>query len=178
MAGGVKYCALPDLRRMLLVLGGLAVAFGCNRSPDSLPEWTPADHDNKSKPAPGQVDTKAARPGMPDLQKEGITDLTLATWKQNCSTCHGLIGRGDGPQAATFKPPDFTSAAWQRTAMEQEMERAILKGRGRMPAFGHLPPETVQSLVRLVRRMGPTGEGAPPSQAESPPAHGTPAPSP
>jgi mono/diheme cytochrome c family protein len=173
MAQVVKPSALPDLRPILSILGGLAIALGCNRSPDSLPEWTPADHDNKSKPAPGQVDTKAARPGMPDLQKEGITDLTLATWKQNCATCHGMIGRGDGPQAATFKPPDFTSAAWQRTAMEQEMERAILKGRGRMPAFGHLPPETVKSLVRLVRRMGPSEGNAEQGQADTPPAHGT-----
>lgn len=172
------------------LLAALSLTAGCSRPSDSLPEWKASDHDNQAKPAQGQVDTKAPRPGMPDLAKEGITDLTLATWKQNCVKCHGLIGRGDGPQAATFRPPDFTNPEWQRVALDTEMERAISKGRGRMPAFGHLPPDTVMSLVRLVRRMGPQADSpkdAAPAAAEGarpslPPAHpplpGRPAPGP
>ena len=91
----------------------------CDRSSaEDLPVWTPNDHDNRSNPGADQTDTTAPRPAMPSLSEHGIDDVVLATWKQNCTTCHGLIGRGDGPQAAMFRPPDLTSAAFQDRAIE------------------------------------------------------------
>jgi mono/diheme cytochrome c family protein len=138
-----------------------------------LPTWSPADHDNQTKPAQGQVDTKAVRPGMPDLEKQGVNDVVLATWKQTCMSCHGAIGRGDGPAGAALRPPNFTDPTWQKVAIDSEMQHTITHGRGRMPAFAHLPEETVSGLVRLIRLMGarnaPEKTGAPAAETSAEP---------
>jgi mono/diheme cytochrome c family protein len=101
------------------------------------------------------VDTAERKANMPDLTKQGIDDVVLAAWKQNCIPCHGVIGRGDGPQGRSLRPPDFTNPRWHRTAIDSEMAYAIQKGRGNMPAFAHLPEPTVQGLVKLVRMLNP-----------------------
>ncbi len=118
-----------------------------------MKEWSPSDHTHQKGPTAGQVDTKNPRPNAPDMGQHGIDEVVLATWKQNCITCHGVIGRGDGPQGAMLKPPDFTSPQFQRRALDSEMKYAIQKGRGRMPAFAQIPEKTVDGLVRLVRLL-------------------------
>jgi cytochrome c oxidase cbb3-type subunit 3 len=139
----------------MILLVSVALA-GCkDGSAEELPVWTPQDHDNQGAPSPGQVDIKAPRPGMPDLAEHGISDVILATWKQNCTPCHGLIGRGDGPQGRMLRPPDLTSPEYHKRAIDSEMQYTIKKGRGRMPAFGHLPDDTVKGLVNLVRMLNP-----------------------
>jgi len=138
-----------------------------------MEEWTPADHKNSNKPAPGQVDVKK-RAGMPNLEKHGITDVVLATWKQNCVTCHGTIGRGDGPQGRALRPPNLTDPKWQKVAIDSEIAFTIKKGRGRMPAFQHLPDETVVGLIRLIRMLNSDRSaaaapgGKPAAKTESP----------
>jgi hypothetical protein len=160
-------------RRLWATTASFALCLACLACEDKkrdVPTWTPADHDNQAKPAPGQVDTKAPRPGMPNLEKHGINDVILATWKQSCMPCHGRIGQGDGPQGVALRPPNFTDARFQKVALDSEMEHAILRGRGRMPAFSHLPQETVRGLVQLVRLMGgrtPEGDSAAPAEVGS-----------
>lgn len=156
--------ALP----LVTLLGALFLG-ACDRvDAESLPEWSAADHTNQGQPSKNQVDTKKARPGMPDLEKEGITDVVLATWKQNCIACHGTIGRGDGPQARTFRPPDFTNPVWQKNAMAPEMTNTIKKGKGKMPPFAHLPDETVAGLIQLIRRLNSDRSAA--AAPKAPPA--------
>jgi len=150
----------------LISLLTFAAALACQEKGKDLPTWTPGDHDNAAKPAAGQVDTKAPRPGMPNLEKHGINDVILATWKQSCMPCHGRIGQGDGPQAVALHPPDFTDPRFQKVAIDSEMEHTIRRGRGPMPAFAHFPDDTVKGLVQLVRLMGGRGqpqEGATPT---------------
>ena len=141
---------------------------GCRTDSGELREWSPADHDNQPSASnvgtkTGQVDPTKPRPGMPDLSEHGVDEVVLATWKQNCVSCHGVIGRGDGPTSAAVRPPNFTDPEWQRVHLDEEMARSIQKGRGKMPAFSALPPETVQGLVRLIRLLNPTRSAAPPS---------------
>jgi len=158
-----------------LALGLLFLTPGCDdRAASALPLWTPADHDNVASPAAGQIDTEAPRPKMPDLSQHGIDDVVLATWKQNCTSCHGLIGRGDGPQSPMFRPPDLTQPELQEGASDDEILSAIAKGRGKMPAFGHLPEDTRKGLLRLVRMLGaprPSATSAAPEAAAPPPGH-------
>lgn len=133
-----------------------AILGACDQSSaENLREWTPADHDHQSKPGSGQVDTEARKAAMPDLTKHGVDDVVLAAWKQNCVQCHGVIGRGDGPQGRALRAPDFTNPAWQRTRIDSEMANAIKNGRGNMPPFGHLPDGTVSGLVKLIRMLNP-----------------------
>lgn len=153
----------------------LLLSTGCDDQDSAgLPIWTPTDHDNQASPAAGQTDTTAPRPRMPELEQHGIDDVVLATWKQNCTTCHGLIGRGDGPQGPMFRPPDLTSNAFQERAIDSEILYTIEKGRGRMPAFGHLPKDTIQGLLRLVRMLGapkPAATGTPGPTSQPPAGH-------
>jgi mono/diheme cytochrome c family protein len=143
---------LRSAAALLLVLLGLMG--GC-REPDAseLPVWSPTDHDNQSTPGAAQVEPSAPRPEMAALAEHGVSDVILATWRQKCARCHGIIGRGDGPEAAAYRPRDLTDPTWQRVALDSEITHTIQKGRGRMPAFKELPAETVEGLVRLVRLL-------------------------
>lgn len=155
----------PYLAALPLVT--LLCSCACERSTSSdLQEWSPADHDNQSQPGAGQVNTSQPRPGMPDLEEQGVTEVVLAAWKTNCVRCHGIIGRGDGPNGRVFKPRDLTNPKWQRVALDSEIARTIRRGRGQMPGFSQLPETTVQGLVRLVRMLN--AEGAPESSADRP----------
>jgi len=121
---------------------GLAFLPACDRGPSQVREWTPNDHDQPAS-APGQV---TARPGT-----EG-PDPTLVdlAWQRNCATCHGAVGRGDGPQGAMVRAPDLTRATWQENISDEEMAAVIRKGKNKMPAFD-LPPQVVQGLVQRIR---------------------------
>lgn len=137
--------------RPLVALAALAtIAAACDRSEEGLREWSPQDHDHQTTPSAGQVDASQQRPA---LEEHGISDVILASWKQNCVTCHGPVGRGDGPQGPMVRPPDFTNPVWQKNAMDDHMRRTITKGRGAMPGFAHLPEETVDGLIRLIRLL-------------------------
>lgn len=139
---------------LLLLLGAAITLASCTeRDTAALPEWSPADHTNQGSPNAGQIDTTKKRAGMEKLEARGVNDVVLAAWKTNCVRCHGNAGQGDGPDGRALRPPDMTDPAWQRTRVESEMQYAIQKGRGNMPAFGHLPEKTVLGLVQLVRML-------------------------
>jgi hypothetical protein len=48
--------------------------------------------------------------------------------------------------------PDLTQPAWQQSATDEQIARAILQGKGKMPRFD-LPPATVAGLVQRVRGL-------------------------
>jgi len=75
--------------------------------------------------------------------------------EQNCVTCHGPNGKGDGPAAAALPPPkpaDWTSA---KVASETDGEIfwKISNGRGAMPPWKHLPEEQRWALVNYIRSL-------------------------
>lgn len=168
---------MPSARsRTLRPLFALVLALssvGCRQDPEEFPEWTPADHDNQGTPNPGQVDTAAPRPpGMPSLAAHGVDDVVMATWRQRCISCHGRIGRGDGPQGPQVGAADLTRPDWQAATSDEAIAKVIVEGRGKMPAHSELPAATVSGLVRLIRLLGP-GPGPAASQESA----ATPAPS-
>jgi hypothetical protein len=114
----------------------------CDRGPSEVREWTPDDHDQPGS-APGQV---TARPGS-DGPDPTLIDLA---WKRNCATCHGAIGRGDGPQGPMVRAPDLTRTDWQERISDDEIAAVIRKGKNKMPAFD-LPDQVVQGLVQRIR---------------------------
>ena len=56
------------------------------------------------------VNTQLGQPEQPELRNpfppnpESLQAGRLV-YQQHCETCHGLAGRGDGPSAASLKPP-------------------------------------------------------------------------
>lgn len=136
--------------RALLLLTCLSAsmlgALGCQAPSEDLRVWQPSDHRNTSNEAAQAQQSD----GQPQAAPPGLDPLTLRTWAAQCATCHGQIGRGDGPQAAMFKPPDLSDPSWQGQVTDERIATSIQEGRGQMPSF-KLPEATLKNLVNLVR---------------------------
>jgi len=86
-------------------------------------------------------------------------------FKQNCTSCHGESGRGDGPAAGTLnpRPRNFTQPAdWKRSFHVTDIFATIstgVKGTG-MAAFDFIMPADRMALVHYVRSLGGFDHGA------------------
>lgn len=153
----------PFARAGLLLLALSILPAACSREPKDLRVWRPTDHDRTEENQNAQAAAAAAASGSPDLSQPakmlGVDQVVLVTWKNRCTRCHGMLGRGDGPQGAMFGARDLSDPAWQKSATDAEIAAAITKGKGRMPSFD-LPAATVKGLVRFVRLMN-ADRGAP-----------------
>lgn len=121
----------------------VATAAACDRPPSSegLPEWTPVDHDGeKAQAGNGKQGTRGDAGGTPALVE--------ITWRNQCASCHGMGGKGDGPQGPMFKPPDLT----QSKSDDETLAATIKNGKGRMPKFD-LPDDVVQGLAARVKSL-------------------------
>ncbi|RYZ02454.1 MAG: cytochrome c [Myxococcales bacterium] len=140
------------VRRALfpLLLSSAFVTGGCNERPTDLREWRVSDHDQSDAPPAqqGQVDPSAAGSAMP-----GLEDVTIVAWSQNCTQCHGQLGRGDGPRGPMLRATNLSDPAWQDSVTDEQIAAAIKLGRGAMPSFKQLPDVTIANLVKLVRMM-------------------------
>lgn len=131
-----------------------AVVFGfvaCQSAPADLREWQPGDHDHTENPSGGQVEIKDGG-GNTQMAALGLNEVTLVAWKQHCTSCHGLIGRGDGPRGPGMKARDLSDPAWQAGITDEQIALSIKNGRGQMQAFD-LPESTINGLVKLVRLL-------------------------
>jgi mono/diheme cytochrome c family protein len=122
----------------------------CDRAPsaEALKDWSPADHDQEPGRAP------AANQGARTASAGGTPALVEVTWRNQCISCHGPGGKGDGPQGAMFKAADLSRAEWQSSVKDEDIAAVIKNGKGRMPKFD-LPPDVVQGLVARIRAFGP-----------------------
>jgi len=86
-------------------------------------------------------------------------------FKQNCTSCHGDAGRGDGPAVATLnpKPRNFTqSEKWTRGFRVTDIFTTLaigVKGTG-MAAFDFIVPADRMALVHYVRSLGSFDHGS------------------
>lgn len=142
----------PSLPVMLVAL----CLGGCDSPPTDLREWTPADHHGETQ----NPERTRQSTGEPASTEPGLDEVTLATWSKACTLCHGRIGRGDGPQAPMTQPRDLTDPAWQASISDEQIEKSIREGKGKMPAFP-LPDGTIKSLVQLIRRLAAVAPTAP-----------------
>ena len=131
----------------MLVISGIG---GCNRAPSDLREWKPDDHDRTDETPKGRGATAAAPSGTPAASANPTATLVDVTWRTQCSLCHGLAGRGDGPQGPLLHAPNLTLAAWQDKVTDDQIASTISTGKNRMPKFD-FPPEVMRGLVTRIR---------------------------
>lgn len=83
---------------------------------------------------------------------------TKATFEERCARCHGLDGRGRTTTGEMLSTPDFTDAAWQKSATDERMLASVAEGRGEMPAFSRkLSRREIHALVAYVRAFAKPG---------------------
>jgi mono/diheme cytochrome c family protein len=92
----------PFLPILIVVVSAASVGLGCDRAPtaEGLKEWTAADHDGEKRGGAGAGANQGARVAGGDAG--GIPMLVELTWKNQCQSCHGPTGHGDGPQGPMF----------------------------------------------------------------------------
>jgi cytochrome c oxidase cbb3-type subunit 3 len=121
----------------------LLVLAACDRPPSvELKEWTASDHDGEKKTANAKQGAKGDAGGTPALVE--------IAWRNQCATCHGAGGKGDGPQGPMFKAADLGREDWQSKVKDEEIAATIKNGKGRMPKFD-LPDDVVSGLVTRIR---------------------------
>ena len=131
---------------MRKVAAALMILVGCDRPPDPSGEWSASDHDR---------DKNAAQQAMPTGSNKPNAQLQLieAAWMQTCATCHGRLGRGDGPNGSLVHAPDLTREEWQAKVTDEEIAARIRSGKGLMPPNADLPDSTIRGLVARVRAL-------------------------
>lgn len=133
-----------SLTAALATAAAVASAAACDRPPskDTLSDWTAADHDGEK--AQGGGNGKQGTRG----DAGGAPALVEITWRNQCASCHGIGGKGDGPQGPMFKPPDLT----QSKSDDDALYATIKNGKGRMPKFD-LPDDVARGLVARVKSL-------------------------
>ena len=125
---------------------------GCESPPAaaSLQEWSAKDHHSADddKGASGAQQPKGGKPA-PGSDTGQLVELA---WRQQCVTCHGAMGKGDGQMGAMLHAPDLTNPDLQAKATDAELAVIIKNGKDKMPAF-NLPDPVLQGLVARIRQM-------------------------
>jgi mono/diheme cytochrome c family protein len=136
--------------RLITVACFLSLLSGCEKKPEDLREWSPElDHKHQTETSASSQRAPKTVSRAEDAQRE----VAAAIWKQQCATCHGNSGRGDGPQSVMVQARDLTDPAWQEATPDAVMMLVIKEGKGKMPAF-RFPETQIKGLVDLVRRFG------------------------
>jgi cytochrome c oxidase cbb3-type subunit 3 len=131
----------------LLAVSSFVAFAGCDSAPADLREWKPSDHDRTEETQ--QARTTRGRTAAGASASPTLT-LVEVTWRNQCANCHGVLGKGDGPQGAMLRAPDLTAVDWQTKVTDQQIAQVILNGKNRMPKF-ELPPDVVAGLVGRIR---------------------------
>jgi mono/diheme cytochrome c family protein len=73
----------------------------------------------------------------PITPSDANLDTIRPIYRDKCSSCHGLTGRGDGHDASLYdpKPTDFTNSWHMHAVTDGELFYKLTEGRKPMPSF-------------------------------------------
>jgi mono/diheme cytochrome c family protein len=136
------------LKRNLLTLGAIVFLAACGGGESKTPATTTA--------ATTATDSAAAAAPVADLAKgKTLFDGT-------CAACHGPLGKGDGPGAASLnpKPRDFSNKEYMVKLTDTEIRNTIkyggaIKGMPQMPSHPQFNDTDLAALVAYVRSLSP-----------------------
>lgn len=143
-------------RRRILRAAGLAAALfllHCDRPPSDsgAREWQASDHDKLEERSRARAAMTAPAPAG-SAADAGDGTLVEWTWRNQCATCHGANGKGDGPNGPMVNAPDLTREAWQASVQDGEIAAVIREGKNKMPAFP-LSDNVTAGLVTRIRGL-------------------------
>jgi len=112
----------------------------------------PVDVGAQTTPWAAPASEKAKKNPVPADKK--VIEQGEKAAKVNCMSCHGPLGKGNGPAAVALnpKPADWTSKRVQDEP-DGELFWKITTGRGAMPAWRHLPENERWAIVRYIRTL-------------------------
>jgi caa(3)-type oxidase subunit IV len=104
---------------------------------------------------------KAATGGAPKFKQPWVSKPELVAlgkeqFNNQCASCHGEAGLGNGPAAGSLNPKPRNFAAtdgWKNGRKVADLYKTLTNGVGGMPAFGSLPVETRFALSHYVQTL-------------------------
>ena len=84
--------------------------------------------------------------------------MSKATFKRECSRCHGVEGNGKGPGYLTYlpKPRDLTNRPYFHSLTDERIATAIrygVLGTGMRPFVNKIPSDSIWGLVLTIREF-------------------------
>ncbi|PKL77128.1 MAG: hypothetical protein CVV27_06750 [Candidatus Melainabacteria bacterium HGW-Melainabacteria-1] len=72
-----------------------------------------------------------------------------------CTVCHGVLGKGDGPAGKSLKPParDLSSGVFKYGSSDAALAKLIKTGKSPMPGFANLSDQQLKDLVAYIRTL-------------------------
>jgi cytochrome c oxidase cbb3-type subunit 3 len=140
------------LSAFLLAIAAFAWACEGPPSAESLKEWGPLDHHSADDDKAAAARQGQAAPPAKAPKGSDIAQLVELTWRQQCTSCHGASGKGDGQMGAMVGAVDLTSEELQAKASDAELAAIIKGGKDKMPKF-NLPDPVVMGLVARIRQL-------------------------
>ena len=106
------------------------------------------------KRIPGAVAFAVLAIALCALTRVAVADDAATTYKAKCAMCHGADGKAATPAGKSMGAHDFASDEVRKQS-DAELEQIIVKGKGKMPAYGtKLKPAEIKDLVAYVRELG------------------------
>ena len=138
---------------LLLSISTAGIFASCSRAAADLREWKPDDHDKSEEIQKGRAAPPPRTQPSASASANPMTTLAEVTWRTQCAPCHGMLGRGDGPQGPMVHATDLTLPEWQAKMTDAQIATSIVTGKNKMPRFD-FPPDVLRGLVARIRAAG------------------------
>lgn len=87
----------------------------------------------------------------------GFTAEHLAGEKlfhEQCATCHGDDGKADTRMGKVVQTPDLTKTPWKHGTTQEDVEKVVRDGAGKMPGYkSRLTEEQIRLVAEFTRAL-------------------------